>query len=174
MDKRALVTEILTPVDSGAIAGLRIGDRISISGKIYTGRDSALPKLVELCKADGLDEHGIKLTGSIIFHTAVSPAGVGPTSSNKMEIESSIPALSEAGVRIHLGKGALGPDTIRALAAYGSIYAVMPPVTALLESKTKGKRVVLFAEDGMEAMYELDVSGYPAIVAAAHGESIFG
>ena len=166
--------EISIPIGADVAAGLKAGDRISISGKIYTGRDSALPKLVALYRSGGLAGQGIDLQGSAIFHTAVSPAGVGPTSSNKAEIEESIPALSEAGVRIHLGKGALRPETIEALAEHSSVYAVLPPVTALLESRTKGKRIVLFEEDGMEAMFELEVAGYPAIVAAAHGGSIFG
>jgi len=165
--------EIKTPVGGEAIADLRVGDRISISGKIYTGRDTALPKLAELCKSGRLAGHGIDLEGSVIFHTAVSPAGVGPTSSNKEEIEENMHFLAEAGVRVHLGKGALSRDTIKALAEHGSVYAIIPPVTALLESKTVSKRVIAFEDDGMEAMYEIKVNGYPAIIAAAHGKSIY-
>ena len=44
----------------------------------------------------------IGLDGAVIFHTAVSPAGIGPTSSNKVEIEASMPELAMAGVRIHV------------------------------------------------------------------------
>ena len=173
MSMRTQAIEIRTPVERDAIASLRVGDRVLISGKIYTGRDSVLPKLVELYRNGGLASQGIDLKGSVIFHTAVSPAGVGPTSSNKPEIMDSIPALSGAGVRVHLGKGRVSAEVIKALDEQGSVYAVMPPVTALLESKTKGRRIVLFEEYGMEAMHELDVCGYPAIIAAAHGESIF-
>jgi len=164
---------ICSPVSDDVIAQLRVGDRISISGKIFTGRDAALPKIVELLQSDKLPVYGINLQGSVIFHTAVSDAGVGPTSSNKAEIVRCIPALAKAGVRIHLGKGALPQDTIKALADCNSVYAVIPPVTALLESKTTGKRVVAFEELGMEAMFELEVNGYPAIIAAAHGETIY-
>ncbi|MCL2110681.1 MAG: fumarate hydratase C-terminal domain-containing protein [Clostridiales bacterium] len=167
------MVEIRTPIKSEVVADLRVGDKISIFGKIYTGRDMALPKLVRLLGDGSAEAMGIELDGSVIFHTAVSPAGVGPTSSNKAEIEGSMPALSAAGVRLHLGKGSLRQDTVEALAKHGSIYVVIPPVTALLEGKTLSRRVVLFGEDGMEAMYELEVAGYPAIVAAAHGESIY-
>jgi len=167
------VYKIKTPLKSEDTAALHVGDRISITGKIYTGRDTALPKLVELIKYNELSSRGIDLEGSVIFHTAVSPAGLGPTSSNKEEIEANIPLLAKAGVRIHLGKGALSRDTIKELAEYGSIYAVIPPVTALLESKTKSRRAVAFEEDKMEAMYEIEVEGYTAIVAVAHGESIY-
>ena len=113
------------------------------------------------------------MQGSVIFHTAVSPAGVGPTSSNKFEIESTIPALSAAGVKLHLGKGALSKETVEALKQYNSVYAVIPPVTALLNSKTIHKRIVAFAEEGMEAFHVLEVKDYPAIVAVAHGKSIY-
>ncbi len=62
-----------------------------------------------------LAARGIHLEGSVIFHTAVSVAGVGPTTSSKLEIEESIAPLSARGVRIHLGKGRLKADTMRAL-----------------------------------------------------------
>ena len=120
-----------------------------------------------------LEEYGIDLQGSIIFHTAVSPAGVGPTSSNKLEIEGSFPALSKAGVRLHLGKGALSAPTIQALDENHSVFTVIPPVTALLESLTSEREVVAFPELGMEALHRIKVENYQAIIAAAHGKSIY-
>ena len=164
---------IKTPISNEIVESLRVGDRIMISGYIYTGRDAALPKLVKLIDEGRLSEHGIDLRGSVIFHTAVSPAGVGPTSSNKLEIEGNIPVLSKAGVKLHLGKGALKSETVQALGTFGSVYAVMPPVTALLESKTLSRKVAAFPEEGMEALHLLKVVEYPAIIAAAHGESIY-
>ena len=125
--------------------------------------------MVELVKQNRLFEYGIDLQGSVIFHTAVSPAGVGPTSSNKLEIESSIPPLSAAGVKLHLGKGALSVNTIHDLDQYGSVYAVIPPVTALLGSENFEQTVVAFPEEGMEAFYRLKVDGYPALIAADTG-----
>lgn len=152
---------------------LSLGKKILISGFIYTGRDLALPKLICLIESGELTTSGIELQCAVMFHTAVSPAGVGPTSSNKYEIESTIPALSKAGVKIHLGKGRLSPETVKALDDHNSIYAVLPPVTALLESKIIERRVVAFPELGMEALHQLRVEGFPCIVAAAHGKSIF-
>ena len=84
----------------------------------------------------------IDLQGSVVFHTGVSPAGVGPTSSNKLEIEGSFKKLSEAGVKLHLGKGAIGQDTITKLNEYNSVFAVIPPVTALLGNNTISQRLV--------------------------------
>ena len=163
---------IVTPISEDAVSNLVVGDMISLSGCIYTGRDAALPKLVALIEAGGLEKAGIDLEGSVIFHTAVSPAGVGPTSSNKFDIESSIPALSKAGVKLHLGKGQLSDETVAALDEYNSMYGIIPPVTALLSSKIIEKQVVAFAEQGMEAMHMLRVDGFPCIIAAAHGQTI--
>ncbi len=162
-----------TPIEIDDIQKISVGDMISISGFIYTGRDAVLPKIVDLIESQRLSDYHIFLSGSVIFHTAVSPAGVGPTSSNKFDIESSIPPLSKAGVRLHLGKGELNKETIDALVNYNSLYAVIPPVTALLNSKTLSQKVIAFPELGMEAFHLLEVKDYPAIIAVAHGKSIY-
>lgn len=164
---------LTTPIQEADIARLQVGDVISISGYIYTGRDAVLPKIVKLIEENKLEEYSIDLQGSIIFHTAVSPAGVGPTSSNKLEIESSFPALSQAGVKLHLGKGALSPSTIQSLDENNAVFAVIPPVTALLESLTTEREVVAFPDLGMEALHRIKVENYQAIIAAAHGKSIY-
>ena len=98
---------------------------------------------------------------------------MGPTSSNKLEIESSFAPLSKAGVKIHLGKGAISPATVQALKENNAVFAVIPPVTALLESQTLEREVVAFPELGMEAFHRIRVENYQAIIAAAHGESIY-
>lgn len=164
---------IKTPISEDVIEKLKVGDMVQISGKIYCGRDAVLPKICRLIDENRLEEYGIDLQGSVVFHTAVSPAGVGPTSSNKLEIEGSFPALSQAGVKLHLGKGAIGKETISVLETCKSVFAVIPPVTALLGENTLSKRVVAFPELGMEAFYELEVKDFPAIIAAAHNESIY-
>lgn len=165
--------KITTPITDEVINELSAGDMVYISGVIYAGRDAVLPKVIKMIENGEIENSPIQLQGNVIFHTAVSVAGVGPTSSNKFEIESSIPVLSEHGVKLHLGKGQLGKDTIAELDKYNSVYAVIPPVTALLESKTKSRRVVAFPEEGMEALHALEVVEYPAIIAAAHGKSIY-
>ena len=164
---------IKTPLDDRTIRSLKAGDPIEIDGKIYCGRDAVLPRLVQLIESSELDRIKLNLQGSVIFHTAVSRAGIGPTTSNKVEIEGSIPALSKAGVRIHLGKGSLSPETVVELDKNHSIFAITPPVTALFSDKILSQRVVAFKKEGMEAMYEVEVRGFPAIVAIAHGKTIF-
>lgn len=164
---------LTTPITKEQIADLSVGDRVLITGDIFCGRDAVLPRVLA-AMADGTwDERGIDLTGGVMFHTAVSIAGVGPTSSNKLEIESSIAPLSAAGVKVHLGKGALSAETVAALGRYHAVYAVIPPVTALLGDRTEQQQLAAFPELGMEALYRLRVNGYPAIIAAAHGRSIY-
>ncbi len=162
-----------TPLPESFIDDLKVGDQIEIDGIIYCGRDAVLPKLVKLIEANDLASIGVDLRGAAIFHTAFSPAGIGPTTSNKVEIEGSIPGLSRAGVRIHIGKGALGPATVAELDRYRSVFAITPPVTALFSDKIVSHRVAAFPNEGMEALYEVEVKSFPAIIAAAHGETIF-
>ena len=165
--------QISTPISEEVISRPRVGDTVEINGFIICGRDAVLPKLLNLVDQGNTDSIGIDLNGQVIFHTAVSPAGVGPTSSNKLEIESSIEPLSKAGIKIHLGKGKLHKETVADLDKWNSVYAVIPPVTALLESKTIEKRVLAFPELGMEALHIIKVDKYPAIIGAAHGRSIY-
>lgn len=165
--------QISMPVSDSLIKELKVNDTLEITGKIYCGRDAVLPKIVDLILNDKWGEMGIDLQGSAIFHTAVSPAGIGPTSSNKLEIESSIPELSKAGVKFHIGKGSLTKETVEALKNNNSIFLITPPNTALLTSKIQKKEIVAFPEQGMEAFTRIEVVNFPAIVAIANGKSIF-
>ena len=161
--------QITTPISDEEILSLNVGDQVSISGTMFTGRDAALPQLVELIKEEKLD---FDIEGSAIMHTAVSDAGIAPTTSNKEEIESTIPFLSEHGVKIHIGKGMLGDETVKALNDNNSIFVITPPVAALLTSKVLEKKCVLFENEGMEAVFELKVKDIPGIVAIHRGEKI--
>ena len=160
---------LTTPITSEDLDSLNVGDQITISGTIYTGRDAALPQLVELIKQDKVP---FDLNGSVIMHTAFSEAGIAPTTSNKEEIESTIPVLSENGVKIHIGKGMLSDATVESLKENKSIFVITPPVAALLTSRVIERKCVLFEWEGMEAMFELKVEEIPGIVAIHNGEKI--
>lgn len=164
---------LVTPLLQKDIDQLKIYDTVTITGKIYAGRDAVLPKVIRCIEEGTLEEHGIELQGNVVFHTAVSCAGIGPTSSNKLEIEGTMPEMTKAGIRMHLGKGELKKETIEMFKEYGAVYAVIAPVTALLNSKVISKKCVAHPELGMEACYELIVDKFPCIIAAAHGESMF-
>lgn len=167
------IIELTTPLSEVSISQLNVGDVVNITGYIYCGRDAVLPKIVKHADEGTLEEMGIDLQGSVIFHTAVSLAGVGPTSSNKLEIESSFEPLSRHGVKMHLGKGAIKPETVKILAENNAVFAIIPPVTALLESQTIECVVVCYPKLGMEAFHRIRVSGYQCIIAAAKGNSIY-
>lgn len=158
-----------TPIANEDLDNLNVGDQITISGTIYTGRDAALPQLVELIREN---EVPFDLNGSAIMHTAFSEAGIAPTTSSKVEIESTIPFLSENGVKIHIGKGMLSDETAESLKKNNSIFVITPPVAALLTSKVIEKKCVLFEWEGMEAMHELKVDKIPGIVAIHNGKKI--
>ena len=160
---------LTTPITSEDLDSLNVGDQITISGTIYTGRDAALPQLVELIKQNKVP---FDLNGSVIMHTAFSEAGIAPTTSNKEEIESTIPVLSENGVKIHIGKGMLSDATVESLKENKSIFVITPPVAALLTSRVIERKCVLFEWEGMEAMFELKVEEIPGIVAIHNGEKI--
>ena len=160
---------LTTPITNNDLSELKVGDKISISGTIYTGRDAALPQLVNLIKKDKLP---FDLTGSVIMHTAYSNAGIAPTTSSKKEIESTIPFLSENGVKIHIGKGMLSDSTVKSLKEHNSIFVITPPLAALLTNKVIKKECVLFENEGMEAMFKLKIEKIPGIVAIQDGKRI--
>jgi fumarate hydratase subunit beta len=167
------IIKLYTPLKEKEISRLKIEDPIEINGIIYCGRDAVLPKIKTHLENGSLDSLNIDFKGSVIFHTAVSPAGIGPTTSNKFEIEDSMPALSKAGVRIHLGKGSISPKTIACLKRHNAVFAITPPVSALFSDKIISQKIVAFPKEGMEALYEIEVLNFPAIVACANGKTIF-
>ena len=162
---------IKTPISEEDVLDLKVGDKISLFGKMYCGRDAVLPKLVKAIEDKNQFDFDFK--GMAIMHTAVSDAGIAPTTSNKAEIESSIAPLSAAGVKFHIGKGSLSDETKIALDENNSVFIITPPVAALLTNSVKSKKCVAYENEGMEAFYELEVENIPGIVAIAHGESIF-
>ncbi|MDR3291017.1 MAG: fumarate hydratase C-terminal domain-containing protein [Methanobrevibacter sp.] len=161
--------KLKTPITNEDIDKLKIKDKVLISGDIYTGRDAVLPKLVKLIKKG--NKLPFSLKGSIFLHTAVSVAGISPTSSNKKEIELPMILLSNKGVKIHIGKGSLSTDTTKDLR--DAVFIVTPSVAGILTKTIIRKKIVAFEEEGIEAIFKLTVKDFPGIVAISKGESIF-
>lgn len=162
---------IILPI--ATLPELQVGDCVLVSGKVLCGRDAVLPKICSLIE-NGLPQMiDADFNGSAIFHTAVSNAGIGPTSSNKLEIEESFEPLCRAGVRVFLGKGEISRFTDEVLSRHGSCFAVVPPVSALLSKGMISKRLVAFPELGMEALYEVELKECPAVIASVNGKSLF-
>ena len=130
---------LTTPITDDDLNNLNVGDKITISGTIYTGRDAALPQLVKLLEKN---EVPFDTQGMVIMHTAFSDAGIAPTTSNKEEIESTIPYLSENGVKIHIGKGMLNDETAKSLNENNSISVKQHPnecgIRKIVWSRSKG------------------------------------
>ena len=84
---------LTTPISKEDVASLKVGDQVVLVGRILCGRDAVLPKIVKMFENNDPELKKLHLEGAVIFHTAVSRAGIGPTSSNKVEIEDSIPSF---------------------------------------------------------------------------------
>ena len=153
--------KIRTPIGEDEINDLNVGDKISLYGKMYCGRYTVLPKLAKSIENGDTDKYSFNFKGMAIMHTAFSVAGIAPTTSNKAEIESSIPTLSKAGVKFHIGKGSLSEETKKSLNKYNSVFIVTPPVAALLTNNVISKKCVAYEEEGMEAFFELEVKVIP-------------
>ena len=166
------VKKIAVPY-KGEPLDLNAGDFVELNGIIYCGRDAVLPHIVAMAKEGTLAEHKIDIEGAVIFHTAVSCAGIAPTTTSKPEIEGSIVPLSEAGAKFHLGKGRISHATVEGLKKNGAFFLITPPVAALLTAQMSECRALVHPEFGMEAFYEIKVTDFPAIVAVANGETIF-
>lgn len=167
-----MVKKITVPY-VGEDLNLKAGDMVEFTGTIYCGRDAVLPHVVEYAQNGTLDQYDVDLNGAVIFHTAVSRAGIAPTTTSKPEIQGSIVPLSEKGARFHLGKGLISQETIEGLKRNQAYFLITPPVAALLTAAMSECRAVVHPEFGMEAFYKIQVTDFPAVVAVANGETIF-
>lgn len=167
-----MVKKITVPY-VGEDLNLKAGDMVEFTGTIYCGRDAVLPHVVEYAQNGTLDQYDVDLNGAVIFHTAVSCAGIAPTTTSKPEIQGSIVPLSEKGARFHLGKGLISQETIEGLKRNQAYFLITPPVAALLTAAMSECRAVVHPEFGMEAFYKIQVTDFPAVVAVANGETIF-
>lgn len=167
-----MLIKIETPTISDLSQAV-VGSRVEISGVVYTARDAILPKIAKMIKEGTIDKLPMTMKGAAIMHTAFSPAGFGPTSSNKEDIEGTMGLLSEAGVKLHIGKGVLKPQTVDDISKHGAVFIVVPPISALLQDRLISKRVIAFEEEGMEALHELVIRDMPGVIAAANGKSLF-
>lgn len=155
------------------VCDLKAGDLVELTGRIYCGRDAVLPHVVKMAQEGTLQEYGVDIKGAAIFHTAVSCAGIAPTTTSKPEIQGSMVPLSEKGAKFHIGKGLISAETIEGLKKNHAYFLITPPVAALLTARMSQCKALIHPEFGMEAFYEIVVKDFPAIVAVADGETIF-
>jgi len=172
------VMPITSPIEAEAINKLRIGTRVLISGVVYTARDAAHQRLVQvLNRGDSLP---FDLKGQTLYYMAPSPArpgqvigSAGPTTSGRMDIYT--PPLIAAGLRAMIGKGSRSPEVKEAIKKYKAVYFVtIGGAGALLSRAIKEAEVVAYEDLAAEAIMRLEVADFPAIVANdAYGGDLF-
>ena len=163
------MTVLHTPISDEAISGLNSGDAVYITGKIYTARDAAHKKIVELIEAGQLPPFDFK--GQAVFYAGPTPAKpprligcIGPTTSGRMDKYS--PLLISKGLKVMIGKGNRNREVIEAIIKHSGLYlAAIGGVAALMAKTVKSAKVIAFEELGTEAVMELEVENFPAIVA---------
>jgi fumarate hydratase subunit beta len=170
--------KINTPLTKDVVADLKAGDGVLISGTIYTARDAAHKKLVELIKEGS--QLPFDLEGQIIYYVGPSPAppgypigSAGPTTSGRMDPYA--PLLIEHGLRGMIGKGQRSQPVLDAMQKHGAVYfAAVGGAAALIARSIKKAEVIAYPELGAEAIRKLEVSDFPCIVANdMHGGNLF-
>ncbi|MDR2192429.1 MAG: Fe-S-containing hydro-lyase [Endomicrobium sp.] len=167
------ISEILSNIEN-----LKAGQKICLSGTIYTARDAAHKRIV-----DALNK-GVKrpfdLKNSALYYCGPSPAkpgkiigSCGPTTSARMDVFT--PQLLEAGVKILIGKGARSKEVCGSIVKNKAVYFAATGGAAALLSKTVVKAEIAAFEDlGAEAVYKLEIKDMPLIVAVdCFGNDIF-
>jgi len=163
-----MAKRITAPLTEATAKDLRAGDSVLISGTIYTGRDLAHKKLFDAIQAG--EKLPFELAGAVIYYVGPSPAkpgkvigSAGPTTSYRMDAYS--PLLMEHGLRGMIGKGNRTKPVLDAMKQYGAVYfAAVGGAAALIAKTIKQARVIAYEDLGPEAVRELAVEDFPAIV----------
>ena len=160
---------ITAPLDSQTARSLRAGDRVLLSGVVYTARDAAHKKLCGLLASGG--EPPFELEGAVIYYCGPAPApagfpmgSAGPTSSYRMDVF--VPELMERGLLGMIGKGPRSEAVRRAVMRCGGVYfAATGGAGALLAGCVAEAVTVAWPELGPEALRRLTVKDMPLTVA---------
>jgi len=164
------------PLSEADIRGLKVGDVVMISGRVFTGRDAVHSHLMK-------HDPPVDMRGSVLYHCGpvVVKEGdgwrvtaAGPTTSIREEpYEGEI--IKRYGVRAVIGKGGMGAKTLAALKEHGAVYlnAIGGAAQFYARSIKKVDGVSLLELGTPEAMWHLTVEAFPAIVTMdAHGNSL--
>jgi fumarate hydratase subunit beta len=159
---------IATPLTDKVIKSLKTGDKVLISGVVYTARDVAHKRLVTVIKDK--EKLPFNLKGQIIYFTGPSPeppgkviGSAGPTTSSRMDSFS--PILIKKGLKGMIGKGPRGKEVIDAIKKYKAVYfAAVGGAAALLSKSIKKSDIIAYEDLGTEAIRRLEIEGFPVIV----------
>ena len=159
---------LTTPLTDDVIEQLHAGDKVSITGTIYVGRDSAHKRMV--AALDAGQPLPFDPQGQVIYYMGPSPAkpgdpigSAGPTTSGRMDAYT--PRMLEAGLKGMVGKGNRTQAVRDAIRKYKAIYlAATGGAGALIAKSIQKSETVAYPELGAEALLRLEVVDFPAIV----------
>lgn len=166
------------PLSQAELEKLRAGDRVILSGVIYTARDAAHKRLTELMAQGG--ELPLGLEGTAIYYAGPTPekpgeviGSAGPTTSGRMDPYA--PMLLDAGLKMMIGKGNRSKEVIEAIVRNRAVYfAAMGGAGALMGSCVDKVDIVCYEDLGCEAIRRLEVKNMPLTVAIdSRGENIY-
>jgi len=178
LDKTTGPLEVRAPLTESDVRRLKAGDRVLISGVVYTARDAAHKRLVEALRAG--ERLPFELEGQIIYYVGPCPAkpgqalgSCGPTTSGRMDPYA--PTLIAKGLRGMIGKGSRQPAVVEAMKKYGAVYFAAVGGAGALAAKTVKKAELVAYEDlGPEAVQRLEVVDFPAVVCVdAEGNDLY-
>lgn len=176
MDEKTI--KITTPLSEEVIVSLRAGEPVLITGTLYTARDAAHKRMIEMIERGGKPPFDFE--GQIVYYTGPSPAkpgaaigSVGPTTSGRMDAYA--PFLMKLGLKAMIGKGLRNENVKRAIVDCRGIYfAALGGAAALIARSVKKAVVIAFPDLGTEAIRRLEVENFPAIVAVdARGNDVY-
>lgn len=159
---------ISAPFDDETARGLKAGESVLITGRILAARDAAHKRMLE-CLDRG-ETLPVDIRGQVIYYVGPSPAkpgrpvgSAGPTTSGRMD--SYAPRLIDEGLKGMIGKGYRKPEVVEAMKRNGVPYlAAVGGAGALIAESIKKYTVLAWPELGPEALAEMEVEDFPAIV----------
>jgi fumarate hydratase subunit beta len=170
--------QLTTPLSAEAAGELKAGDRVLLSGVIYTARDAAHKRLVTLLEQG--EDLPFDPAGAVIFYVGPTPprsgeviGSAGPTTSYRMDPYA--PALMAAGVRGMVGKGPRSDAVVQAMQRHGAVYfAAVGGAAVVVAQSIVAAEVIAYDDLGAEAIRRLEVRDFPCIVAIdSQGKSLY-
>ncbi len=170
--------KITPPLTDDVIRKLKAGDRVLITGVIYTGRDMAHKQMVEGHKKGESLPFDVK--GQILYYTGPTPAppgraigSAGPTTSYRMDKYT--PYLLELGLKGMIGKGPRSQEVKDSIKKNKAVYfAAIGGAGALISKAIRKADVIAYPELGTEAVMRLEVENFPVVVVNdMHGADLY-
>ena len=163
-----MTKDISAPLVEGEVSELKAGDYVYITGTIYSARDAAHQRMYDAMNKQ--EEIPMPLENQVIYYMGPSPAregrpigSAGPTTSSRMDKYA--PLLMDHGLKGMIGKGKRSDSVKEAIMRNGCVYfAAVGGAGALLSKAIKSSKVIAYDDLGAEAIREMKVEKFPAIV----------